>query len=234
MYLSPVSLLRCICVSDGIDHILLYALHIGSCWLNSALEAYAREQEQEKQNNSNNRGEKDVAYVIKWFIASNKDKHIVSIANNCESKYRYNCILLCNPDYVNETQEYDHILITPAGIVHIETKDWKGTMNISLDGKWTRVNEENGSIYGVSSPLMQVRRHEQVLGSICPTVPVYSILCFSNSSAIINGKENFKYPVINIEQLEDTLNEICYETKYSEQEIDAMATTIEKHKINKS
>jgi hypothetical protein len=81
---------------------------------------------------------------------------------------------------------------------------------------------------------MQVRRHEQVLGSICPTVPVYSILCFSNSSAIINGKENFKYPVINIEQLEDTLNEICYETKYSEQEIDSMATTIEKHKINKS
>lgn len=55
---------------------LIQALHIGSCWLNSALEAYAREQEQEKQNNSNNRGEKDVAYVGKRIVTQKHPRYV--------------------------------------------------------------------------------------------------------------------------------------------------------------
>ena len=191
--------------------------------------------EQEKTNNSNNRGENDVEYAIKWFVASNKEKSIFSIANNCESNYRYNCILLRNPDYINEAQEYDHILVTPAGGVLIETKDWKGTIDVTTEGKWIRHKEKDGAAFGVSSPISQMRRHEQVMRSIIPSVPIFNILCFSNPSAIINGNENIKeYQVINIEQLENTLNEICSADKYNRNDIDDIASTIESYKINKS
>ena len=187
---------------------------------------------QEKINNSNNRGEQIVEYHIKWILKS-LNKYVVTINGDCESKYRYNCIMLRNDDFLDEAQEYDHILVTPAGVILIETKDWKGTTSIAPDGKWTRINEENGTVFGVRSPLMQIRRHEQLLASIVPSVPVYSILCFSNSSAIINGKENVNYPVINIEQLEDTLSDICLESIYNEHDVDMIASTIEKYKVNK-
>ena len=35
---------------------------------------------------------------------------------DCESKYRYNCIMLKNASFIDEPQEYDHILVTPSGI----------------------------------------------------------------------------------------------------------------------
>ena len=200
--------------------------------INDKLSAY--EKKMAKTKNTDNRGEKDVEYIIKWFIASNDGKHILAIKGDCESKYRYDCILLRNPEFIDEPQEYDHILITPVGIVIIETKDWKGTIDINADGKWMRYKEEDGSPYGVSSPITQIRRHEQLMKSIVPNVPIHSILCFSNSSAIINGKDNIsECHVINIEQLEDVLNSICKKKKYSDQEIDTIVDTIESHKINR-
>ena len=88
--------------------------------------------------------------------------------------------------------------------------------------------------FGVASPITQMHRHEQLMKSILPDVPVYSLLCFSNSSAIVNGKELIKeYPVINIEQLETELNKICSRNKYSNEKIDEIATTIDSYKINK-
>ena len=191
--------------------------------------------EQEKIKNSNNRGEKDVEYVIKWFMASNSDKHIVPIVGDCESKYRYNCIMLRNDDFIDEAQEYDHILVTPAGIVLIETKDWKGAIDVTSDGKWIRHKEEDNAPFGVASPIQQMRRHEQVMKSILPNIPIYSILCFSNSTAIVSGKEYIKdYPVVNIEQLEDELHSICSRKKLSIEKIDEIVSTIETYKVNKA
>lgn len=209
------------------------AFNLGVSWFKKALEEYDKEKEIEKQNNSNNQGEKNVEYAIKWFIASNKGKGVFSIANNCESRYRYNCILLQNSEYIDEAQEYDHILVTPAGVVLIETKDWRGTIDITLDGKWIRHKEDAGDTFGVASPIMQIRRHKQLMNSILPTVPVYSILCFSNSSAIINGKENItECMVINIDQLEMELNQICTNSNYSDEQINEIVAKIEACKIN--
>lgn len=190
--------------------------------------------EQAKIQNSFNSGERYVEYIIKWFVASNDGKHILAIKGDCESKYRYDCILLRNSEFIDESQEFDHILVTPAGIIIVETKDWKGTIDVNVDGKWVRYKDDNGSPYGVSSPIIQMRRHEQLMKSIFPNVPIHSILCFSNSSAIINGKDNIsECKVINIEQLEDVLNSICKKKKYSEQEIDNIVDTIESYKINR-
>jgi len=209
------------------------ALELGSVWLEYELKRCSEEQAEEKIRNSNNRGEQDVEYHIKWLLKA-LNKYIVAINSDCESKYRYNCILLKNASFIDEPQEYDHILVTPSGVVLIETKDWKGTIDITSDGKWIRHKEEDGTPFGVASPLAQMRRHEQLMKSILPDVTIHSILCFSNPSAIINGKEHLnEYPVINIEQLETELNKICSRNKYSNEKIDKIATTIDSYKINK-
>ena len=193
-----------------------------------------REKEQkQKEQNSNNPGEKAVAYAIKWICAASENK-IISVNNDCESNHSFNCILLNKPDFIDEPQEYDHILLCPAGVVLIETKHWKGTVNIRPDGKWTRKKDEDSTTIGVESPKFQMRRHELLMQKILPEVPVHSILCFSNASTIIEGKEYFKdYPIVSIDQLEETLANICNEAKYSDTEITQMVKTIEDHKVRK-
>ena len=186
---------------------------------------------QQKKDNSNDDGEKNVEYVLKWFIASTQ-QNIVSIKGDCESKYRLNCILLNKPDFLDDPQEYDHILVCSAGIILIETKHWKGVLEIRDDGKWIRQNESNVAS-GEKNPKLQLRRHELMLQKIIPNVKIYSLLCFSNEHLIINGKENFKdFPIITIEQLEDKLLEISSVNLYNDEEINRIVETINNHKIN--
>jgi hypothetical protein len=183
-----------------------------------------------KEKNSFNSGEKKIEHALKWINASNEKKY-VSIAGDCESKYRFNCILLYNEDFIDEPQEYDHIIVCCAGVIVIETKDWQGTVEIRNDGKWIRTNPDGK--FGVASPKVQMRRHEALLGSILPNVPIYSVLCFSNDSVVINGRENFKnYPIITIDELEDYITDICENARYSAEDIEAIVERIEQHKYN--
>ena len=187
-----------------------------------------------KWKNSNNYGEKDVEYALKWFMAIDGG-HVVSIKNDCESQYRYNCIVLQKPDFINEPQEYDHIIVCSAGIMLIETKHWKGNIEIRPDGKWIRKADDESSVVGEKSPKFQMRRHEVLIQKILPGVPVHSLICFSNASAIIDGRENFKdYPIITVDQLEETLTNLCTKKIYTREDIDRMVATIEAHKIYKA
>lgn len=185
---------------------------------------------QRKKENSNNDGERTVEYAIKWFVAAHENP-IVSIAGDCESKHRYNCILLNKPDFIDDPQEYDHILVCSAGIIIIETKHWKGNIEILPDGQWARETEEG--IEGAANPEFQMRRHELMLKNIIPDVEIYSLLCFSNSKIIITGKDNFTaYPIVTVDQLEETLSNICSNEKYDDAEISKIVDIINKHKVN--
>ena len=189
------------------------------------------ESHQRKLQNSNNVGEKEVDYAIEWFIASSNTS-IISIKNDCESNYRYNCIYISNPSFRPEAQEYDHILITPSGVICIETKHWQGHIEIRNDGKWLRQND-NGMV-GVESPIFQIKRHELLLKSFLPDTPIYSILCFSNSSAVIDGKDFVDYcPIVYVDHLDEYLNSIVAEHILDETQMKNIATIIENHKINK-
>ena len=191
-----------------------------------------KEEEIKKREASNNPGEKEVEYAIKWSMQA-IESYIVSIKNDCESKYRYNCIVLHKPEIIDELQEYDHILVCSAGIVLIETKHWKERVIIRPDGKWVR-SYENRPDEGIESPRFQMRRHEILMQKICPGVSVHSVLCFSHPSSVIDGRENFKdYPIIATDQLEETLSALCAEGDYSKEEIDKIADTINKHKVYK-
>ena len=186
-----------------------------------------------KLKNSNNAGEKIVEHSIKWFTAA-YDGYVVTIKNDCENKYRYNCINLYKPEIIDEPQEYDHILVCSAGVVLIETKHWKGTIEIRSDGKWLRKESDEDPVKGVENPKLQMRRHEVLMQKIVPNVSVHSLLCFSNASVIINGKENFKdYPVITVDQLEETLTGLCSEGNYTKEDIEYIVDTIDAHKIYK-
>lgn len=190
------------------------------------------EEHERKLRNSSNPGEKAVDYAIKWLLAS-EAKHVIRIANNCESKHRYNCIILCKPDFIDEPQEYDHILVCSAGVVIIETKHWKGKVIIHPDGRWSRIRNDSESILYVDNPRAQMKRHEVLMRKILPNVPIFSILCFSNASTIVDGRENFTaYPIVNIDQLENSLSGIFSITKYSDTEIDQIVSTIEEFKVN--
>lgn len=194
-------------------------------------ELLKQQQYRQKLENSNNAGEKTVEYALEWFIKANHDKHIVEIKGDCESRHRLDCILLNKPDFIDDPQEYDHILVCSGGIVIIETKHWKGTVEIRKDGQWIRENDD-GTI-GTESPKFQMRRHELMMQEIVPDVKVYSLLCFSNGKIIINGKENFAdYPIVTIDQLEEKLIEICSTNLYTNEDIDSIVDDINKHKVN--
>lgn len=197
-------------------------------------EEFARQQaeqraREEKIRNSQNAGEEDVEYALKWILAANKGM-FVPIIGDCESNHRINCIWLKNPDFINEPQEFDHILVCPAGVISIETKHWKDRVVIREDGKWLR--QTDSTEYGVESPKMQVQRHEALLQSILPDVPIFSLICFSNSSIVIEGRENFDaYPLLLIENLDDALKAICSAAIYSADEVQQIVATIEAHKV---
>lgn len=116
----------------------------------------------QKVQNSNDPGEKEVEYALKWFLAET-DFKVVPIKKICESNYRYNCIMLKKPDFIDEPQEYDHILVSEAGVFIIETKHWKGRVEIRPDGKWVRDKNNDGHIEGVASPITQMKRHEALI-----------------------------------------------------------------------
>lgn len=208
-------------------------LFIDGCWDFDIKEKYEEIRAvKEKLLNTNDPGEKKVDYAMKWCIAE-LGKPVAEIKRNCESKFRYNCILLSESNFIDEAQEYDHILVCDAGVILIETKNWSGRVEIRPDGKWLRDKENNGSKMGIESPVFQMHRHELLMKKILPNVPVYSVLCFSNSSVILDGIENFSdFPIVYIEKLKEKLSEIILSGQNIAGGIDYIVNEIDKHKIH--
>ena len=187
-----------------------------------------------KKGNSNDPGEKEVQYAIKWFLAESQF-NITPIEKDCESKYRFNCIVLSKPDFIDEPQEYDHILVSDAGVILIETKHWSGRVEIRSDGKWVRetINDKGVSIVsGEKSPIAQIKRHETLIKKILPDIPVYSMICFSNKSIILDGRDNCNdYPIVYVDQLGEVITGILSNSQ-TQISIEQTVQEIEKHKIN--
>lgn len=185
-----------------------------------------------KLQNSIDAGEEEVEYAIKWLCAE-QAFHFKAIKKNCETKYRYGCILLKNQSFIDEQQEYDHILVSDRGIILIETKNWKGRVEIRSDGKWVRDSENNGCLVGVESPLYQIQRHEALIKSILPNEPIHSLLVFSNPSLILEGRENCNMcSVIYVDQLKETIMNILSSSERTGRTIDYCVNEIEKYKVN--
>lgn len=126
------------------------------------------------------KGEREVAYILGWL-----PKNFVSLNN----------IYLPTEDF--ETQQLDHLVIGPPGVIHVETKTINGAVLIDEKGDWTVLKAAQNKIVreGMDSPLPQIRRHEIILQSFLKehfpefSIPIYSIVVMANSRTIIEGQD---------------------------------------------
>lgn len=171
-------------------------------------------------------GEEKVEYALKWLAA--KGYQVVS--RNCKSKYSDACILLCNKDYINEAQEYDHILVSGTSVIAIETKNLAGKITIESDESWTQ--EKDGECFGITNPCFQILRHHDLLASIVPQAHIIDVICIANEKTVIVDSENSRIPIVKVDQLNRYIEETCPITDELKEEEDSIIALIEQHKVD--
>ena len=126
------------------------------------------------------------------------------IEKDCVGKYSDNIILLENPSFCDEAQEFDHLVIGPQGIFNIETKNYAGKLAIDKAGNWLRLKKGETEWVAEENPAQQVFRHRVLLQSIVGyQIPIIDVICLSHPSILIAGQENSRIPVIKKDLLAD-------------------------------
>ena len=144
---------------------------------------------------SGDKGEKKVDYALKWL-----DTSYVKIEKRSKDKAGNPCILISNPTFIDEKQEYDHLIVSSKGVFSIETKNFAGKLVVDKSGNWIR--KKDGEEEGMKNPLQQVRQHEKLLASFLPKeCRIISILCIANDKAIIEGFEHCPIPIVKSDLL---------------------------------
>ncbi|MBD5395548.1 MAG: hypothetical protein HDR23_09130 [Lachnospiraceae bacterium] len=172
------------------------------------------------------RGEKEVDYALKWL-----DKNYVTVPKITDRRHRMKTIALINPDFKDESQEYDHIVIGRQGVFAIETKDYSGSLNIDTYGNWIR-RKEDGIRVGERNPLQQIDRHVKLLRSFLKDdIPVIAVICIANRETIIEGQEHCPIPLIKSDMLARFIEDYPLGGReLSEDEIKECLSAIEDHR----
>jgi hypothetical protein len=158
------------------------------------------------------RGEKEVAYILGWL-----PKQYITLNN----------IYLSGPGF--ETQQFDHIVIGPPGVIHLETKTINGAILIDDKGDWIVLRAAQNKINreGMDSPLPQIQRHQVILQSFLKekfpdlSIPTHGIVVMANSRTIIEGQD----PHLTVLK-KDKLNEYIKSLKTDPQLTQATVKTI--------
>lgn len=194
----------------------------------SAKEAdYIRSNEKYAQDKqSGNKGEQKVDYALKWL-----DKSYIQIEKNSNDKVGNRCIFIKNEEFIDEQQEYDHLIVSNKGVFNIETKNYTGKLVVDQYGNWIR--KKNNEEEGQKNPLQQIRQHEKILMSFLPEdCKVISIICIANDKAIIEGSENCPIPIIKSDMLVEFI-ENCNEdeAKISDSQVKQCVNAIYSHMV---
>lgn len=169
------------------------------------------------------KGESDVSYALKYLDGF---KIIDKDSNNGEQ------VILLNSSYMDEGQEYDHILVGSKGIILVETKAYAGRITVDEDGNWTR-EKEGGKKEGIRSPLQQIGRHEKLMRSIVgETIPVISVICLANEHVIIEGSKNSKIPIVTIGNLVDWIESLESSSLISDEKAEGLYMLIKGFMVN--
>lgn len=179
-----------------------------------------RDEKEKRIRESGEQGEREVDYVLSWL----PKKEYLLIEKKSVGKYDKACIILNNPEFIDEAQEYDHIVIGKYGIFCIETKNYNGTIIIDQYGNWMR--ERNDQISGIRNPIQQVRRHEKLLKSIVGDINIISIICLAHPEIIIKGVEHAQVPVVKSDLLCDFIENYTANTSLNYEDIQKIANTI--------
>lgn len=175
-------------------------------------------------------GEVKVDYVLNWWAKVN---HAQLVKKDCQSQYSDNCIRLANWKAFKEAQEFDHLLVTPIGVIHIETKSYVGNIYVEDEDTWINQIAEH-RVERMESPNAQVRRHEVVLKSIMPeNIPVHSFICLANMNLAMVGAEKSSVPIATLRSLDRELTKYfnACPTRLSDAEMEQAMQLIESHKV---
>ncbi len=106
------------------------------------------------------------------------------------------------PDYLiaweNGSAEIDHILVEERGVFVIETKTYAGTVYGSEEEREWRCVTRGGNVHTFYNPLMQSRKHAEVIRRILPkAVPVYPLVVFADGDiSSLNCPFVFSLPLL--------------------------------------
>lgn len=202
----------------------------------AAAEAARVEQEQEERERIarelGEAGEREVNYKLKWWLAEHSAYR--SIAADCVSKYSGGCIRIAAWDYMKEPQEIDHLLVGPAGVIHIETKNYVGTIRVDDTNYWDRDMRNAGHFTTTESPAFQVKRHAALLSKIVgEDVPVCGIICLANPNVKLQDADNSEIPVVKLGELPELLDALDKSTAspLTAQKVTEVIGKIEKAKV---
>lgn len=202
----------------------------------AAAEAARVEQEQEERERKarelGEAGEKEVNYKLKWWLAEHSAYR--SVAADCVSKYSGGCIRIAAWDYMKEPQEIDHLLVGPAGVIHIETKNYVGTIRVDDTNYWDRDMRNAGHFTTTESPAFQVKRHAALLSKIVgEDVPVCGIICLANPNVKLQDADNSEIPVVKLGELPELLDALDKSTTspLTAQKVTEVIGKIEKAKV---
>lgn len=210
---------------EDLDRALMYFYNTDSP--EEAREA-VKEKKYRESRQYGEKGEEEVEYALKWLVGD-----YIKLEKDASGKYGTKAIVLNNKDFVDEPQEFDHIVIGPQGVFNIETKNYTGKIIIDRDGNWIR-EQSDGRKVGERNPLQQSRRHEAVLRSIVgDDVPIISVLVIANPKAIIQGAENSKVKLLKSDVLEEYISNYKGAVSYTKEKIQALADEIEKYRVSK-
>ena len=162
----------------------------------------------------------------------------VPIEKNCVSKYSNQCILLGDRGSPIGTQEFDHILVGPGIIIHIETKAYGGQIVVVNEDQWKR--PKNNTWEFLESPYNQTRRHDMLLHSIVGNdVIVIPLICMADTNVTMSRLECAgDIDIVSLANLQQVLSEIYehYIKQYglnasAYQETEQLLNCLNSHKV---
>ncbi|HHW07405.1 MAG TPA: NERD domain-containing protein [Clostridia bacterium] len=165
------------------------------------------------------KGEKEVAYILSWL-----PKEYITINN----------VYLSAGDM--DVQQFDHIVVGPPGVIHLETKTINGAVLIDPKGNWTVLKASQHKIMreGMDSPLPQLQRHEMILQGFLKqefpdeTIPIHGIVVMANSRTIIEG-EDPHLTVLKKDKLNEYIKNLPVSTPLRQDLIGKIALSLVEH-----
>ena len=166
-------------------------------------------------------GESVVNYYLKWFCGKN---HYVMINKGKPAR-------LYNKDFINESQEIDHIIVGEKGIFLIETKNFKGRVSLAKSG--VLLQEKKNSESMKIDIGFQIERHHSLIESIVGNdVPIIDILCFAHPECTIEDNKCEDFVTLPIAELRSFLSDYQGNSVLSENEVKEYVSVLESHIVD--
>lgn len=133
-----------------------------------------------------------------------------TVKKDCVSQYSTSCIRLGLQGFPTGPQEYDHILVGPGLVIHIETKAYGGSMRVVSPEQWNRWNKGSKCWEALASPNVQAERHDVLMRELIrDRAVIVPLICMADASAKLEyAGDSGSVEIVGITQLQRRLSEL--------------------------